>query len=83
LLLAHYDSIVAVLAETVLRENFKTLEEARGWVEELGLDEALALFMVIAKQNLRPLVAAIGRVRESAKPNASNAPPLKESPPQT
>jgi len=83
LLLEHYDSIVEVLAETVLRGNFETLEEAKAWVEELGLDEALALFLVIAKQNLRPLVAAIGRARESAKQNASSVAPPKESQPQT
>lgn len=55
----HEDDIIQVLAESVERENFETTEEATEWVETLGLEEALELFVAIAELNLRPLILKV------------------------
>jgi hypothetical protein len=67
----HYDDIVAVLTHTVKRENFEDLDNAKAWVEELGLAEAVELFTIIVEQNLRPLVEMARSIGEKVKKLAS------------
>lgn len=62
LLLPHEDKIVEVLAGSILNGNFENLEQAEAWVRGLGADEVLRIFSVIAKQNIRPLVKAVGEI---------------------
>ena len=67
-----HDNIVKVLSETVVRENFDSLDEARKWIEEIGVD-AFEILGVIGKQNIRPLVRAVKNVLASVR-SASAAP---------
>ncbi len=62
LLAKHEGSIVKILAATLLVGNFGSLEEAEEWVRDLGAGDALKIFAVIARQNIRPLVEAVGEV---------------------
>jgi len=79
LLAPHIDSIVQILART-LDNNFNDdLEAATEWVESLGLAEAVELFIVIARQNLRPL----GELLKKVAADVSGSRAQKESPQST
>ncbi len=71
LLAAHEGSIVKILASTLLVGNFESLEDAEAWVKDLGAGDALRLFAVIAKQNIRPLVEAVGEVAKELRAKVS------------
>lgn len=68
----HYEDIVDVLAHTIRRENFEDIDQAKAWVEELGLAEAVEVFAVIVEQNLRPLVATARSIGEKVRKVASS-----------
>ena len=61
---SHEEVIVKILIETLHPEkhqdNFKTREEAEDWIREQGAAEVVVIFGAIAKQNIRPLVKAVG-----------------------
>ena len=63
---SQYDSILLIISETVVRGNFETSDEARAWTEDAGA-EALEVLTVIARQNIRPLVKAIGNAVADVK----------------
>jgi len=71
----HEANIVKVLACSIAPGNFKDLQETQKWIAELGAADALRLFAIIAKQNIRPLVAAVGEIAKEVsvvvKANAS------------
>lgn len=58
---SQHDSIVQLVAETIVRGNFGTLAEAREYVEGLGA-EVFEIIGVIGRQNIRPLVKAVAAV---------------------
>lgn len=62
LLLEHEASIVKILVGSITPSNFKDLQEAEAWVNDLGVGDALRLFSIIARQNIRPLVKAVGEI---------------------
>ena len=72
-----HDNILTLISETVVRGNFDTLDEARKWTEDIGV-EALEIMAVIARQNIRPLVRAIKSVLASVR-SASVAPRASRS----
>jgi hypothetical protein len=79
-----YEDVVEILAATIERENFESYAEAVAFVEELGLDEALTLFAVIGRQNIRPLVHATGNAAaEMRNVVGASAMPPKGSQPRT
>ena len=82
LLASHEGSIVKILVGSILPGNFTEIADAEEWVKELGAGDALRLFAIIAKQNIRPLVRAVGEIAKEVglKVNAS---PRKASPQQT
>ena len=61
---SHEEVIVKILIETLHPEkhpdNFKSRQEAEDWIRELGAAEVVTIFGAIAKQNIRPLVKAVG-----------------------
>jgi hypothetical protein len=62
-LLSEYEgSIHRILSETLLAENFQTLEEAKEWTAELGLDEIVRLMDIIVRQNIRPFAKAVAEL---------------------
>lgn len=72
-----HDNILTLISETVVRGNFDTLDEARKWTEDIGV-EALEILAVIARQNIRPLVRAIKNVLASVR-SASAGPRASRS----
>lgn len=85
LLLDHEENIIKILVGSIVPGNFKDAEEAKTWITELGVGEVLQLFAIIAKQNIRPLVKAVGEIAKEVGvkiKTRSNA-DQKESQPQT
>lgn len=83
LLAQHEGSIVKVLAGSVFPGNFDSLEEAKAWIEDLGAGDALKIFAVIARQNIRPLVEAVGEVAKELREKVGAVAAQKGSQPQT
>ena len=81
LLLKHEESIVKILASSILPGNFPNLEDAETWVRELGASDVLKLFAIIAKQNIRPLVKAVGEIAKEVGLKISDAPQKASQPP--
>lgn len=62
LLIKHEENIVKILAGTLVVGNFESIKEAGAWIRDLGAGDVLRIFVVIAKQNIRPLVEAVGEI---------------------
>ena len=70
------DDFVKILAVTVARGNFDTLEEAEEWVEDLALEDALELLTHISRMNLRPLMTALRGMRSVVNEDLLKTGPL-------
>lgn len=77
----HIDSIVQILARTLDNNFSNDLQAATEWVETLGLAEAIEVFIVIARQNLRPLGELLKKVAGNVTDGSDVAP--KVLPPST
>jgi hypothetical protein len=62
LMLEHEDNMLKILAGSIAPGNFEDVKRAKEWISELGAGDALRLFAIIAKQNIRPLVEAVGEI---------------------
>ena len=54
------DDFVESLVVSIQKGNFETEEEALTWVEALSLEEAIELFVEVARLNVIPLARKVG-----------------------
>lgn len=78
LMLEHEDNMVKILAGSITPGNFKDLQQAKEWVAELGAADAMRLFAIIAKQNIRPLVKAVGEIAKEVSAKAKTSAPVAQ-----
>ena len=76
----NFEDIVLILAKTIAKENFQDVDEAQVWIKELDAGGAVEIFAVIAKQNIRPLLKAVGKLAKSLGVSVED---LKASQPST